>query len=86
MLKMLVGSKKSLTFVLGDEPEDLIEDVAARIAVAILEEEEEEEEEKGNVTTWMKIATEIEIMGGICRYCISKFGNSKTWMKIDIQR
>ena len=44
-LKTLVGSKKSLTFVLGDEPEDLIEDVAARIAVAILEEEEEEEEE-----------------------------------------
>ncbi len=45
-LKTLVGSKKSLTFVLGDEPEDLIEDVAARIAVAILEEEEEEEEEE----------------------------------------
>lgn len=45
-LKTLVGSKKCLTFVLGDEPEDLIEDVAARIAVAIeLEEEEEEEEE-----------------------------------------
>lgn len=40
-LKTLVGSKKSLTFVLGDEPEDLIEDVAARIAVAVLEEEEE---------------------------------------------
>lgn len=44
MLKTLIGSKKSLTFVLGDEPEDLIEDVTARIAVAILEEEEEEEE------------------------------------------
>ena len=34
-LKTQVGSKKSMTFVLGDEPEDLIEDVSAEIALAI---------------------------------------------------
>ena len=46
-LKPLVGSEKSLTFVLGDEPEDLIEDVAAGIALALeLVEEEQDMEEK----------------------------------------
>jgi len=46
-LKKLVGSEKSLTFVLGDEPEDLIEDVAAGIALALeLVEEEQDMEEK----------------------------------------
>jgi hypothetical protein len=42
-LKTLVGSKRSMTFVLGDEPEDLIEDMSVEIALAI----ELEEAEKG---------------------------------------
>ena len=44
-LKTLVGSKKSMTFVLGDEPEDLIEDVSAEIALAIELEEAEKDVE-----------------------------------------
>jgi hypothetical protein len=39
------GSKRRMTFVLGDEPEDLIEDVAARI---ITDFELEAEEDEGN--------------------------------------
>ena len=44
-------SERSVSFVLGDEPEELIEDVAARITADFelaAEEEEEEEEEEGN--------------------------------------
>lgn len=44
-LKTLVSSKKSMTFVLGDEPEDLIEDVSAEIALAIALEEAEKDME-----------------------------------------
>ena len=45
-LKMLINSKKSLTYVLDDESKDLIEDMTARIAIAIeLKKEEKKKEE-----------------------------------------
>jgi hypothetical protein len=45
VLKTLVASKKSMTFVLGDEPEDLIEDMSAEIALTIELEEAEKDME-----------------------------------------
>jgi hypothetical protein len=47
-LETRVGSKESTTFVLGDEPEELIEDVAARIAAEIELEAEEENTSEGS--------------------------------------
>ena len=47
-LKPLVGSNKSVTFALGDEPEDLIEDVSARIAIQMEMEAEEENMDEDN--------------------------------------
>ena len=42
-LENIIGSTKSITFALGDEPEDLIEDIGTRIAIEIEVEAEEEE-------------------------------------------
>ena len=46
MLKILIDSKKSLTFMLNDELKDLIENMITRITIMIELKKKEKEKEK----------------------------------------